>query len=110
MLVYCSNCGEKLAEDAYFCSKCGTKTPVGKAAKASYPADELRDTFYNVGLELEKAFTLAAKETHAAFKRATENVQQKTAAQGLVSCPKCKAKNPMDAIFCSNCGTKLAPA
>ena len=62
-MVYCSNCGEKIDDDAYFCPKCGTKTPKGKASKATYPSDELRDAFYQVGIELEKAFTMAAKET-----------------------------------------------
>ena len=76
-MVYCSNCGEKIPDDAYFCFKCGTKTPVGKAAKATYPADELRDAFYQVGIELERAFNIAAKETQAAFKRVSEEMQQK---------------------------------
>jgi len=109
-LVYCSNCGEKIADDAYFCPKCGTKTDKGKAAKAVYPTDELRDAFYQVGIELERAFNIAAHETHSAIKRARPNMQQKTAQPELVVCPKCATKNPNGSIFCHNCGTRLAPA
>lgn len=110
-MVYCSNCGEKIPDDAYFCPKCGAKTPIGKAAKATYPTDELQDAFYRVGVELERAFNIAAHETHAAFKKARENMQQKTASksEGSVICPKCGTKNLSISVFCNNCGTRLAP-
>ncbi len=108
-MVYCSNCGSQIADDAYFCPKCGTKTDKGKAAKAVYPADELRDAFYQVGIELERAFNIAARETHAAIQRARENMQQKPAQPQTVTCPKCGTKNPYGSVFCHNCGTKLAP-
>ena len=107
-MVYCSNCGEKIADDAYFCPKCGTKTLKGKSAKAVYPADELRDTFYQVGMELERAFNIAAHETHQAFLKAKENWQQKpSSAQGTVVCPSCGTKNVSGAVFCNNCGVKV---
>jgi uncharacterized OB-fold protein len=108
-LVYCSNCGEKIADDANFCPKCGTKTPKGRTSNAVYPADELRDVFYSVGIELEKAFNLAAREMHAAIQRARENFQQKPVQQQTVACPKCGSKNAPDSIFCNNCGTRIAP-
>lgn len=79
---------------AYFGPKCGNKTVKGKAANASYPPDELRDAFYKVGIELEQAFNIAAHETHAAFQRAKENIQQKPAQQETVVCPNCGTKNP----------------
>ena len=113
-MVYCSNCGTKLDDEAYFCFKCGTKTQAGKTAKAMYPSDELRDAFYQVGMELEKAFNMAAKETQAAFRRVSEEVQQKqqkpsSSAQNTVICTKCGTKNVAGAVFCSNCGARLAP-
>lgn len=108
-LVYCSNCGEKIADDAYFCPKCGTKTDKGKAAKAAYPADELRDAIYQVGIELEKAFNMAARETHSAIQKARENWQQKPGQQTTATCPKCGTKNPEGSIFCHNCGARLSP-
>ncbi len=110
-MVYCSNCGEKIPDDALFCPKCGTKTPKGKASNAAYPSDELRDAFYKVGIELERAFTIAAHETHQAIKKASANMQQKPiTAQGTVVCPNCGTKNLSGSVFCNNCGTKLVPA
>ena len=111
-MVYCSNCGTKLDDDAYFCFKCGTKTQTGKNAKAMYPADELRDAFYQVGLELEKAFTLAARETQAAFKKVSADLQQKNVSnsQGTVVCSSCGTKNVSGAVFCHSCGAKVASA
>jgi predicted amidophosphoribosyltransferase len=113
-MVYCSNCGSKLDDSAYFCFKCGTKTQVGKAAKVMYPYDELRDAFYTVGVELEKAFDIAARQTQAAFKKVSENMQQKTSttqqatAQGTVVCSTCQTNNASSAVFCVNCGAKIA--
>jgi uncharacterized membrane protein YvbJ len=111
-MVYCSNCGEKIPEDALFCPKCGTKTPKGKASNVSYPSDELQDAFYRVGIELERAFTMAAHETHQAIKRASENMHQKNApnTQGTVACSSCGTKNVSGAVFCNNCGSKVAGA
>jgi uncharacterized membrane protein YvbJ len=116
-MVYCSHCGAQLAEDAYFCPKCGTKTPLGKTAKAQYPSDELQDAFYRVGTELERAFTIAAHETHAALKKASDSIQQKNSAaqssrpaqEGTVVCPNCGTKNVSGAVFCSNCGKRITP-
>jgi uncharacterized membrane protein YvbJ len=114
-MVYCSHCGGQVADDIYFCPKCGTKTAAGKTAKVSYPSDELQDAFYRVGTELERAFTIAARETQAALKKASDNIQQKTSTQssqaaqeGAVSCPHCGAKNVSGAIFCNTCGKKIA--
>ena len=109
-MVYCSNCGEKIDDNAFFCPKCGTKTQAGKASNASYPADELRDAFYKVGIELERAFNMAARETQAAFRKASENLQQKTSSnnQGSVVCASCGANNVSGDVFCRSCGTKVA--
>ena len=108
-MVYCSNCGSKIDDEAYFCPKCGAKTLKGKAAKANYPSDEIRDALYQVGIELEKAFTIAAKETQAAFRKVSENIQQKnaTAPQETVICSTCRTKNVTGAVFCHNCGGKI---
>ena len=106
-MSYCSRCGEKISDDAYFCSKCGTKTPKGKAANAVYPTDQLTDAFYSVGLELEKALTTAARETHAAIQRAREDLRPKPVQ--TVTCPKCTSKNTFGAVYCSSCGTRIAP-
>ncbi|MCW4029649.1 MAG: zinc-ribbon domain-containing protein [Candidatus Bathyarchaeota archaeon] len=107
-MVYCSNCGSKIDDESFFCPKCGTRTPKGKAANAAYPTDELRDAFYQVGVEVEKAFTLAAHEMHAAFKRVSEDINQKHATtQGGTICSKCGTRNPEGSDFCSSCGAKI---
>lgn len=114
-LVYCSNCGAQIADDAYFCSKCGTKTQAGKTAKVTYPSDRIEEIFYQLGEELEKALTLAAKETHAALKKASESFQQKSAVaqteqaaqKDTMVCPNCGAKNVSGAIFCYICGKRI---
>ena len=89
---------QKIPDDAYFCLKCGTKTPVGKAAKAMYPSDELRDAFYKVGVELERAFTLAANETQPAFKKARRKTCSKNPSRPArtVVCPSCGTKNLLE--------------
>lgn len=35
--MYCSKCGEELPEDAYFCPKCGHRTPKGVEEGVAYP-------------------------------------------------------------------------
>ena len=108
-LVNCSNCGEKIADDANFCPKCGTKTAKGRAANAVYPSDELRDAFYSVGIELEKAFNIAAREMQSAIQKAKENLQQKPVQVETVVCAKCGAKNSSGSVFCNSCGARIAP-
>jgi uncharacterized membrane protein YvbJ len=105
-MAYCSNCGEKLSEDALFCPKCGTKTKKGVQTKVSASSEEFRETINKMGQELEKAFTVAAKEIQEAFQTARENIQ-KSLYKEPISCPNCGEKNPNDAVFCFKCGTKI---
>ena len=92
-----------------FALNAALKPMKGKAANAAYPSDELRDAFYKVGIELERAFTIAAHETHSAIQRAEKNMQQKSAQREGIVCPNCKTKNPYGSIFCHSCGTRIAP-
>ncbi|MCW3995921.1 MAG: zinc-ribbon domain-containing protein [Candidatus Bathyarchaeota archaeon] len=111
-MVFCSNCGSKIDDEAYFCPHCGTRTPKGREAKVSYPADELYNAFTRLGDELENAFTMAAHEVRAAINRAQDKPtpnSQTAQAQNIILCPKCGTKNPAGSIFCNNCGTRLTP-
>jgi predicted amidophosphoribosyltransferase len=108
LMAYCSNCGEKIPKDAYFCPKCGTKAVKGAETNVAAPSDELRDAFAKMSQELEKAFTIAAKEMHAAFQTARENIQKSLYKEPIV-CPNCGEKNSSSAAFCFKCGKKLEP-
>lgn len=103
---FCSKCGEKLPEDAYFCPKCGARTNKGVEAGISSPAEELRDAFSKAGQEMEKAFKIAAKEVQEAFRTARDSVHESASAKTIV-CRNCGAKNRSDSSFCHTCGKKL---
>lgn len=103
---YCSNCGERLSEDAFFCQKCGTKTAKGIEANVSGPSDELKVAFANMSRELEKAFSAAAKEINVAFQTASESIQKSLHKEQVV-CSNCGEKNPNSAVFCYNCGRRI---
>ena len=105
-MAYCSNCGEKLPEDALFCPKCGTRTLKGKEANATTPTDEFKDALTKMSRELDKAFSVAAKEINAAFQTASENIQKSLKKEKIV-CSNCGEKNPSNAIYCYSCGKKL---
>ncbi|MCW4024152.1 MAG: zinc ribbon domain-containing protein [Candidatus Bathyarchaeota archaeon] len=102
-MAYCTKCGEKLPDDAYFCAKCGVKTQKGVEANVPTPADELREAFTRVGVEMEKAFLVVAKEAHNAFQKAKENVQK---SQQPIQCVSCQASIPPNSVYCSKCGAK----
>ena len=105
-MTYCSNCGEKLPEEALFCPKCGTKTVKGVETNVSDPSDELKMAFAKMSRELEKAFSTAAKDINAAFQTASESIQ-KSLRKEQVACSKCGEKNPKNAIFCYSCGRRI---
>lgn len=105
-MAYCSNCGEKIPEDALFCPKCGTKTMKGVETNVPGPSDELKAAFAKMSRELEKAFSVAAKEINAAFQTASESVQKSLRKEQVV-CSSCGEKNPSNTVFCYKCGKKI---
>jgi uncharacterized membrane protein YvbJ len=107
-MTYCSNCGEKIPEDALFCPKCGARTMKGME-KTVASAEDIRETFNKIEKEFEKAFALAAKEIQTAFKNAKESAQQPTVKE-TVTCSSCGEKNPKGSVFCYSCGAKIEPS
>lgn len=104
-MTYCSNCGEKIPDDAAFCPKCGTRTTIGIKAGAA-PADEVREAFNRMSIELEKAFNIAAKEAQEAFQIARNNIQRAINKEPIV-CSNCGEKNVSSAVYCVKCGRNL---
>ena len=105
-MVFCSNCGEKLPEDANFCTKCGFRTKLGVEAGVPPPTEDWREAFSKMGVEMEKAFQTAAKEIQKAPKNVREDIRESRNRQ-LTVCKSCGEKSPANAIFCTKCGKKL---
>jgi uncharacterized OB-fold protein len=105
-MAFCSDCGEKLPEKAYFCPKCGKRTPSGAKAGISTPWEDLRGTFSKMGEEIENAFSIAGKEMEKAFKIARDKIVEATSSEPIL-CPECGEKNVANASFCYSCGKKL---
>ena len=105
-MVFCSNCGEKLPDDANFCTKCGFKTRHGAEAGVSVPTEDVREAFSRMGVELEKAFQTAAKEIQKAVRNVKEEHREARRGQPVV-CKSCGEKSPPNAVFCTKCGEKI---
>ena len=105
-MVFCSNCGEKLPENAYFCPRCGGRTRKGVEAGISTPLEDLKDALSKMGEEIEKALTIVGRETKKALKTAREEIREATSRQPIV-CSHCGKKNFAGARFCYECGKKL---
>ena len=106
LMAYCNNCGEKLTKDAYFCPKCGTKTPLGTETNVPVSSEEIDQAFVKMSLELENAFAVASKEIRAAFQTASENIQKSMEKESVV-CGKCSEINPSASAYCYKCGQKI---
>ena len=105
-MVFCSNCGEKLPDDANFCTKCGFRTKHGVEAGVSVPTEDLREAFSKMGAELEKAFQTARNEIQKAVTNVREDYRDSRKGQS-VTCESCGEKSPSNAVFCTKCGEKL---
>jgi len=104
-MVFCSHCGEKIADDANFCYKCGVRTRHGMEAGVPVPTEQLREAFSRMGLELEKAFQTAANEIQKALKNARQDYRDSR--NGEVVCQGCGEKSPTGSAYCAKCGQKL---
>ena len=105
-MVFCSNCGQKLSDDANFCTKCGFRTKHGVEAGVFVPTEDLREAFSKMGVELEKAFQTAAKEIQKAVKNVRIDFRDSGRGQP-VTCESCGEKSLAGAVYCTKCGEKL---
>src|SRR5262249_19829082 len=90
--VRCGSCGTLNAENAKFCSSCGTEL-----APAPPPA--------RAGVACAKCGT-----NNAATAKFCANCGQSLQAPAAVACPQCGTQSAPGTKFCPNCGTSLQPA
>ena len=97
-MVFCTQCGENLPENAYFCFKCGLRTLKGVEAGVSYP--------WNWEKEAEKALSTAAQEMEKAFNSIRESITKSIKKEPII-CPNCGEKNQPNSKYCTKCGKEL---
>ena len=105
-MVFCYHCGEKIPDDANFCTKCGFRTKHGSETGAPLPTEDLKEAFSKMGVELEKAFQTAAKEIQKAVQNVRVDLKDSRSGQP-VTCQSCGETSPVGAVFCTKCGEKL---
>jgi len=74
-MVHCSNCGQKLEENYYFCPKCGTRTGATITSGAAEPWEDVKKSWSKAMEEMNKAFAKAAEETKKAFDEAKKEAR-----------------------------------
>ena len=108
METFCSNCGEKLPENANFCLKCGVRTRKGKEEDIPTPylRVDLTEHLEKIGKEIDRALSKAGEEMERAFTKVSESIKETTHRSPIV-CASCGEENPWDSRFCHKCGEKL---
>ncbi len=120
----CTSCGAPLASGAVFCAECGARvdavsnaqpvnvtpvaahvyeapqTPTAEQTDATEPATE-------PAVEETAPATEPKVEQEEQVKPVIEQPTQEPSAPTAVFCPSCGSREDNDAMFCSNCGTKL---
>jgi len=106
-LVYCSNCGKELNDDANFCTSCGTRTPKGIKEGVSIPWAETE-----IKQDLDNALQKASKAIDEGVKTARESLKEVAAEiDKELKSAKEKVKERKQPVFCAVCGqenTRLA--
>lgn len=105
--MFCSNCGEELPENAYFCLKCGARTRKGAEAGISpLWKEHFKKEISKIEEEVEKTISIASKETEKALKAMRDEIRETTLRKPLV-CSHCGERNFANARFCHKYGKKL---
>jgi len=107
-MAYCSNCGQKVEENFFFCPKCGRRTEYGIAAGVGEPWEAVKEAFHTAAEEMRKAFEKASEEIRKASQEASREAQARKTSRKNVTCSKCGATNPPESRFCAKCGKSLS--
>jgi uncharacterized membrane protein YvbJ len=102
-MIYCYKCGFKNADDAQYCSKCGTL--ISGPRKFDDNVKEFSDDMAKLGKDMgEKAAKLGKKVAEEA-KSIAEGVSKRINPKPL-ACPKCATRIYETDVFCYACGEK----
>ncbi|MBN1682606.1 zinc-ribbon domain-containing protein [Candidatus Bathyarchaeota archaeon] len=112
-MVYCSNCGKELNDDANFCTNCGTRTPKGIKEGVTIPWTETE-----IKQDLDKALKKASKAIDEGVKVARETLKEVASEldkeiksvkekRRPINCAVCGEENPRSAKYCTKCGNLL---
>jgi len=117
-VVYCTNCGKQVEDDANFCPKCGVRTEKGVREGVASPwisdprwRQEFDSALQRAGKSIDEGLKVARDSLRDATKRVEEEFQ--SAKQdfkeraGPVYCKACGQENTRYARFCIKCGKEL---
>lgn len=102
-VAYCYRCGQKNADDAFYCNICGTS--LASEHKFEDNVREFADTVAKVGKEAGEKAAEIGKKLAVEAKAFADEVAKKVAPKPL-NCPKCKTKIYETDVFCWKCGDK----
>ncbi|SDA19036.1 replication restart DNA helicase PriA [Ruminococcus sp. YE71] len=97
---FCVNCNAEISADSLFCPECGTRNEIPKPT-------EPKVVRVNVVKSAEE--TAAAEEVKPVEETAQQEEQAQPAPEPTEKvCPSCGSKEAPEAVFCSECGTRLS--
>ena len=106
----CPNCGTPAAPDAAFCNECGTSLLGGAPVPSSQPDPEPVQeeySFQNGNISQEPEFCSPEEPAPEPVQEPEAPAFQQEAAPAAKICPNCGTKLEADAVFCSECGSRV---
>lgn len=111
-MIYCTNCGKALEDDALFCENCGTKVAAEEPAPAPAPAPEPVPAAEGVcpqcGEVVAPELSFCPKCGEMITRKAKKEKPAKPAVKvAECVCPQCGSVVEADGAFCIQCGATL---